>query len=248
MNYHRQKENFQSYQKTKKKTRRKEKKLRKRLLKFLLKLLQHVNALQEKYSIALPAKQQNKLRTIIKIYEQQHGKLYGHTKEIKNRIVSLSKPYIRPIIRGKETKTVEFGAKVNMLQIDGINFIEHLSYDAFNEGTRMQSGIYLQRKLFGKCTHHSADQIYATNANRKYCKQNILHIEQAAALRKTLNIARATILEGSFGNEKCNYNLQKISARNQITETCWIFFGIFTSNAVRIADRIIASKQQTRAA
>src|SRR6266567_1809560 len=76
------------------------------------------------------------------------------------------------IIRGKETKTVEFGAKVNVLQIDGINFIEHLSYDAFNEGTRLQSGIFLQRKLFGKCTHQSADQIYATNANRKYCKQN----------------------------------------------------------------------------
>ena len=261
MNYHRQKENFQSYQKTKKKTRRKEKKLRKKLLKFLLKLLQHLNALQEKYSIALPAKQQNKLRTIIKIYEQQHGKLYGHTKEIKNRIVSLSKPYIRPIVRGKETKTVEFGAKVNMLQINGINFIEHLSYDAFNEGTRMQSGIYLQRKLFGKCTHHSADQIYATNANRKYCKQNniatnfipkgkqkILHIEQAAVLRKKLNIARATILEGSFGNEKNHYLLQKIAARNQTTETCWIFFGIFTSNAVRMADRITAIQQHSRAA
>jgi len=109
-------------------------------------------------------------------------------------------------VRGKETKTVEFGAKVNILQIDEINFIEHLSYDAFNEGTRMQSDIFLQRKLFGKCTHQSADQIYATNANRKYCKQNgiatnfipkgkqkIQHIEQAAVLRKTINIARGTI-------------------------------------------------------
>jgi len=261
MNYYRQKESFQSYQKTKKKTRRTEKRLRKKLLKFLLKLLQHLNALQQKYSIALSHKQQSKQHTIIKIYEQQHNKLYGHAKQIKDRIVSLSKPYIRPIVRGKETKTVEFGAKVNMLQIDGINFIEHLSYDAFNEGTRLQSGIYLQRKLFGKCTHQSADQIYATNANRTYCRENniatnfipkgkqkIRHIEQSAVLRKTLNIARATILEGSFGNEKCHYHLQKIPARNQITETCWIFFGIFTSNAVRIANRIAAGRQTARAA
>jgi len=261
MNYPRQKENFQSYQKTRKKTKRTEKKLRKKLLKFLLKLLQHLDDLQQKHHISLSNKDQSKLRTIIKIYEQQHDKLYGDSTQIKDRIVSLSKPYIRPIVRGKETKPVEFGAKVNMIQVGGINFIEHLSYDAFNEGTRLQSGIYLQRKLFGKCTHQSADQIYATNANRSYCRQNniatnfipkgkqkIQHLEQSAVLRKILNIARATILEGSFGNEKCHYHLQKIPARNQVTETCWIFFGIFTSNAVRMGKRIAACSQTARAA
>lgn len=260
MNYKRQKGFFQLYQKTRKKTRRAEKKLRKKLLKFLLNLIEQLNGLQQK-SPVLGKKQQAKMRCIINVYEQQHSKLYGAVKEIKNRIVSLSKPYIRPIVRGKETKTVEFGAKVNILQVNGINFIEHLSYDAFNEGTRLQSGVHLQRKLFGKCTHQSADQIYATNANRKYCKKNniatnfipkgkqkLQHIEQAAVLRKTLNIARSTILEGSFGNEKNHYHLQKIPARNQTTETCWIFFGIFTSNAVRMADRIEAIQQHTRAA
>ena len=245
---------------TRKKTRRKEKKLRKRLLKFLLKLLEHLQSFEQLH-LYLSNSQQGRLKTIIKIYEQQHGKAFGNIKEIKDRIVSLSKPYIRPIVRGKEIKSVEFGAKVNMLQIDGINFIEHLSYDAFNEGARLQNGIHLQRKLFGKCTHHSADQIYATNDNRKYCKlnnintnfiakgkQKIQHIQQAAILRKTLNIARGTILEGSFGNEKNHYGLQKIPARNEITETCWIFFGIFTSNAVRIANRIQLSQQKARAA
>ncbi len=261
MNYHKQKECFTSYQKTKKKTRRREKKLRKKLLKFLLKLLQHLTELDEKYQLTFSNKQRKRYRAIVRIYEQQHEKLYGNPKEIKDRIVSLSKPYIRPIIRGKETKVVEFGAKVNMLQIDGLNFIEHLSYDAFNEGTRLQSGIHLHRKLFSKCTHISADQIYATNANRRYCKQQgivtnfipkgkqkIHHIEQAAVLRKTLNIARGTILEGSFGNEKNHYSLQKIPARNQITETCWIFFGVITSNIVKMAKRIIAVMQQSRAA
>jgi hypothetical protein len=257
MNYHGQKQNFQSYQKTRKKTRRAEKKLRKKLLKFLLKLTQHLEVLQHK---KLSNKQEAKLKHIKKIYEQQHDKLYGN-KPIKDRIVSLSKPYIRPIIRGKETKTVEFGAKVNVLQVDGINFIEHLSYDAFNEGTRLVRGIHLQRKLFGKCTHQSADQIYATNANRKYCTQNNIannfipkgkqkpqHMEQAAVLRKTLNVARGTILEGSFGNEKNHYLLQKIPARNEDTETCWILFGIFTSNAVKIASRLAIAQQHSRAA
>lgn len=260
MNYRRQKHFFQSYQKTRKKSRRAEKKLRKKLLKFLLSLIDHLGALQQQHQ-TLSGKQQIKMRHIIKVYEQQHGKLYGQIKEIKDRIVSLSKPYIRPIVRGKETKIVEFGAKVNILQVDGINFIEHLSYDAFHEGNRLQDGIHLHRKLFGKCTHQSADQIYATNANRKYCKKNniatnfipkgkqkLQHIEQATALRRTLNIARGTILEGSFGNEKNHYHLQKIPARNEITETCWIFFGIFTSNAVRMSERMEAILPKSRAA
>jgi len=36
-------------------------------------------------------------------------------------------------------KKVEFGAKVNTIQIDGFNFIEHLSFNAFNEGTRLKT-------------------------------------------------------------------------------------------------------------
>jgi hypothetical protein len=54
-------------------------------------------------------------------------------KKVADRIVSLYKPYIRPIVRGKENKSVEFGIKVHMMQVDGINIIEHYSYDAYNE-------------------------------------------------------------------------------------------------------------------
>ena len=49
-----------------------------------------------------------------------------------DRIVSISKPYIRLIVRGKETKRVEFGAKFNSILIDGISFIEKFSFNAFN--------------------------------------------------------------------------------------------------------------------
>jgi transposase, IS5 family len=259
-NYKGHKQLVDGYQKSRKKTRRKEKKLRKRLLKFLGSMIEQQDKLLETdKKIAFSNKQSIKYNTVKTLYSQQFERLYGNAKEVKSRIVSLAKPYIRPIVRGKETKPVEFGAKLNKLQIDGISFIEHLSYEAFNEGTRLYSCIALHRDLFGKCTHHSADAIYATNANRKYCTQNNIatnfipkgkqkpqHVEQAAALRQTLNIARGTILEGSFGTEKQHYNLTKIPARNQASETCWIFFGIMTANAVRIARRIAAP--QARAA
>ena len=34
-------------------------------------------------------------------------------------------------------KSVEFGAKVNNILVDGILFIEMLSFNAFNEGPRL---------------------------------------------------------------------------------------------------------------
>ncbi len=54
-------------------------------------------------------------------------------------------------------KSVEFGAKVNNIQIDDISFIEHLSFKAFNEGIRLKV----------RCL--ATDSIYANNVNRKFC-------------------------------------------------------------------------------
>lgn len=63
---------------------------------------------------------------IKKVHQQQQARFMG--KPVKGVIVSIDKDYIRPIVRGNETKAVEFGAKVNTLQVDGINFIGHLSF------------------------------------------------------------------------------------------------------------------------
>lgn len=251
-NFNKQYNCYLDYQKRRKKPRRLEKKIRKRLLNFLLRLITLYNELVQKHKVEISLTHAAKLQTIIKVYEQQHQHLYGKANEkIKDRIVSLGKPYVRPIVRGKEIKPVEFGAKVNKLQVDGISFIEHLSFDAFNETTRYVSGIQLQRTLFGKCTHHAADAIYATNKNRTYTKaQNIQtnfvpkgkekqqYKTQAEDMRAILNKQRSTILEGSFGNEKNHYLLNKVKARTKHTEICWIFFGMMTANASIIAQRM----------
>ena len=84
-------------------------------------------------------------------------------------IVSLHKPYIPPIVRGKETKPVEFGAKVNKLQVNGISFIGHISFDALQEGNRLQKSIKMHERYFGICHQAGADAIYATNENSKFC-------------------------------------------------------------------------------
>ena len=84
--------------------------------------------------------------------------------------MSIDRHYLRPIIRGKETKSVEFGAKVNNIQIDGISFIEHISFKDFNEGVRLKDCIRLQQQLTRvRVKALVADSIYANNANRKFC-------------------------------------------------------------------------------
>jgi IS5 family transposase len=262
MNYAKIKQLFLNYQRCKKKSKRKEKKLRKQLLKFLYRLLESGIELKRKYAIVLSGREYKQVNTIITLYNQQHTKAYGdNTEPIKNRIVSLWKPYIRPIVRGKEVKPVEFGAKVNKLQVDGISFIQHFSYDAFNESTQLEQTIRQHNSLFNKCTHHSADAIYATNKNRKFCSSNNIvnnfvpkgkqkqhHIEQSGIMRAALNRHRGTVLEGSFGNEKNHYLLRKVDGRNEYTEKCWIFFGMLAANASIISQRIITAALKTRAA
>ena len=180
--------------------------------------------------------------------------------EQQDKIVSISKSYVRPIIRGKEVKKVEFGAKVNMIQVDGINFIEHLSFDAFNEGPWLIESVRYSRTLFGKIIHISADDISANNANRKWCtgQQITTNIKRkgwagkyenhrqiiAAELRKE----RATRMEGSFGTKKQQYSLDKIKARTELNEILWIFFGVHMANAVRITKRLAQEKPSQSAA
>lgn len=179
------------------------------------------------------------------------------------RIVSLHKPYIRPIVRGKENSRTEFGAKVNTWQAGGLNFIEHFSFEAFHEGVRLKEAIAFHRKHFGQLDRLAADAIYATNSNRSYCSEEGISTSfkpkgrrtSDAQLRKEedqqrseLGKARSTELEGSYGNDKNHYGLRKIKARNEHTEITltifhisglktWIFFGMMTANAMQVARR-----------
>lgn len=192
------------------------------------------------------------LRTIKHILQQQYY-LYQHPgSKVKDRIVSLHKPYVRPIKRGKENKPTEFGAKVHMMQVDGLCFIEHLDFNAFNECKRLKISIVKHKIVFEVCHQVSADKIYATNENRRFCTQRGIftnfvskgrlledqpEVKARRRLKDALNQDRATRLEGSFGNHKNHYGLNKVKARNQANEAVWIYFGVFTANAIQVANQ-----------
>ena len=253
--YRKWKRRYQEYSKLKRKTSKRKRALLRALLALLAKISTQLTDLEHlPYPYQLVRKYHQRRQTIEQLLAQQHAKFYDEQKPTQ-RIVSIDKPYIRPIVRGKETKGVEFGAKVHKLQVDGISFIEHLSFDAFHEGNRLPISIIKTQQL----THTrvrllGADGIYATNANRKVVTQAGIgtdfkakgrpgFTQQKKALAKAITKERASRLEGSFGTDKEHFLLKRILARTKRTEILWVFMGIHTSNALKIGRRIAQQKQ-----
>ncbi len=250
------KRRYISYSKMRRKTRSKRKGLDRSLLLLLDKIEGELSKLEKAYKLQMPKKYYQRRATIKKIYEQQH-QIFHTGERPKDRIVSIGKDYLRPIVRGKEIKAVEFGAKVNKYQVDGINFIEHLNFNAFHEGNRFQDTIFkAQRLTRTKTKLAGADAIYATNKNRRFATKYSIrtdfkrkgragkHEKQRKQMAAMITKERATRLEGSFGKEKEHYHLKKIKARTKETEALWIFFGIHTANALEIGRRMAKTLQQ----
>ena len=248
---------YLAYSKLRKRRKSQTRMITRRLLQLLEKLLDQLEQIHSSYRnrLTLSSDYQRRFSVIQTVLEQ--GKNLFAGKKVSNRIVSIDRHYLRPIIRGKETKSVEFGAKVNNIQIDGISFIEHISFKAFNEGVRLKDCIHLQQQLTGvRVKALAADSIYANNANRKFCTK--YHISTSfkrkgraakdeplrKILRSELSRERATRLEGSFGTQKQHYSLARIKARNRKTEVLWIFFGIHTANAVCMIEKVEKKKRK----
>ena len=109
--------------------------------------------------------------TIIKLYEQQKYMWDNRTHRVPDRIVSLSQPFLRPIVRGKSKNPVEFGAKFDVsIDENGCARMEKISFDSYNESTVFQESLERYKKRTGHYPERAlVDQIYRTRANRKFC-------------------------------------------------------------------------------
>jgi len=81
------------------------------------------------------------LLVVSEVYRQQLWLYENNKKSIDYRIVSLNQPHIRPIVRGKAGKAVEFGAKLSASYFDGYVFLDHISWNNFNESTDLKTQI-----------------------------------------------------------------------------------------------------------
>ena len=248
-----------TYRKQRRHSKGQTKKITRRLVDLLGKILREVRKMEREHpeeDKLFTVREKNDLAIITKMYRQQknHFRSGDARESIPDRIVSISKPYVRPIVRGKEAKNVEFGAKSNNILVDGLSFIEKLSFNAFSEGTRLKHCITLHKRLFGVDVKKiGGDTGYAGTENRDHCKANDIQTsftkrgrpsaekKERDFVRAELARVRATTMEGSFGTQKEHYDLKRVKARKKATEILYIFFGIHTANVVNLAGRQLAT-------
>lgn len=176
------------------------------------------------------------------LYQQQWTMHQTKTRRCDDRIVSISQPHVRPIVRGKLNKPVEFGAKLSVsLTNTGLAYIDHLRWDAFHEGKDLESQVEAYRKRQGHYPESVlADPLYGTRSNRKYLKDkdirfagkplgrpkketdaNRAELKQQKAQRREDYRQRIPI-EGKFGQGKHGYRLNYIRTKRADTSLAWI--------------------------
>lgn len=189
----------------------------------------------------LPYDMQRQYWIIQHLYSQQAEMYKKRKNRCDDRIVSISQPHVRPIVRGKASKKTEFGAKISVSMKDGLAFVDHIGWDAFNESTDLKEQVEEYRRRFGYYPEVVlADQLYGSRDNRKFLKGKGIRfggkalgrppkqsLENAEKIRKMkeqrIQDSRERIpIEGKFGQGKNGYRLSYIRAKLQKTSEAWI--------------------------
>jgi len=184
-----------------------------------------------------------------------------------NRIVSISQPYVRPIIRGKQDKAVEFGAKLSVsLSAEGLARVDQLRWNAFHEGGDLIAQVEAFRGRYGVYPEAVlGDPIYGTRANRRYLKGRGIRFagkplgrprkitEENRDELKRLQVQRREEyrqripIEGKIGQGKNGYRLNYIRAKRADTSGAWIN-SIFLVMNLQILLRIFFARWKRGAA
>ena len=211
-------------------------------LRFLRRNLRIIDTLLDSFpTIPLQPKQYKNLLVITTLYQQQKQMYDQKTHSVDDRIVSIHQPHVRPIIRGKSQAKVEFGAKIHVSLIDGISFLDQLSWDAFNEGSQMMQYIENYNKRFGFYPKEVlADKIYCTRSNRVALKEKNIKLiakplGRPPAVPIHLSPGERNPIEGKFGQAKTGYGLNRIRARLIGTSQTWIASIFLVLNLVKLA-------------
>ena len=211
-------------------------------LRYLSRNIGSINKLLDTYNhIPFKPEEYKYFLVINTLYEQQKQMYDSHSHSIEHRIVSIHQPHVRPIVRGKSQAKVEFGAKIHVSLIDGISFLDELSWDAFNEGSHMMDYVEKYRKRFGFYPREVlADQIYCTRINRATLKEKGIKLlakplGRPSAVSIHLSPGERNPIEGKFGQAKTGYGLNRIKARLKETSESWIASIFLVLNLVALA-------------
>jgi len=213
-------------------------------LQYVRRNLKHINGLLDKSEtreIPLARRMLRKYWIIQEIFAQQELMYESKTRRCDDRIVSIHQPQVRPIIRGKANKAVEFGAKIGVSLRDGMASVDRINWDAYHEGEDLIPQVEAYKKRYGYYPETvSGDPSYGTRANRQWLKARGIRFagkplgrppkempENKEALKEAKkqreeDYRQRIPIEGKFGQGKNGYGLDYIRAKTARTSEAWI--------------------------
>lgn len=233
---------FLNVSKAKKKTSKKIRAAIRKQLNYIARDIRYIDGFINAGKV-LNDKQSEEYKVILQLYNQQKYMFDNRKHSVENRIVSISQPHVRPIVRGKTKAPTEFGAKVEISVVNGYVRMEKLSWDAYNEceslipiieSYKQRNGYYPQRVL--------VDKIYRNRQNINYCKEKGISITGPALGRpkkdkvkeekkqEYIDICERNEVEGKFGTGKIKYGLARIYESLKETAQCTINMAFFVMN------------------
>ncbi len=195
--------------------------------------------------------------TVIGELVRQRRELYTHkSHSIEGRIVSISKPDVRPIARGKARGMYEFGAKLSVSLVNGMAEVPRLSWEAYNESQDLKGQIETYRQRYGRYPEVvCADRIYRTRENLRYCQEYGIRLsgpklgrpfkesqKNRALLWERRRIEREDertriAVEGKFGEGKRRYTLDRIGTKLRVTSESVIHLVFLVMNLIMLYRR-----------
>lgn len=230
----------------KKRTAKKIRKSIKQQLQYIRRDRAYINAFLEN-GVELTPKQAARLKVIDEVCKQQLYMYENKVHSVPDRIVSISQPYIRPIVRGKAAAPVEFGAKLDLsIDENGFARLERVSFDAYNESDVLIGAIERYKERTGHYPERAlADKIYRNRDNLAYCRLHGIRLsgpslgrprKNVAADKKTEYVDNADRIEveRTFSLAKRCYGLGIIKTKLDSTTRSSIALSILTMNVARL--------------
>ena len=253
---------YLTFQKTKRKTKTFIRKKRKKMIQYVNRNIKQLDILLAEARTYMTEQSStlkqwsydrivNHLNVAKTILEQQVHMATTKGRKVANRIVSFHWPEIRPMLRGKEGKRVEFGPKAHVALVDGYALLDHAQFDSFHEGIRLEESLNKHIDRFDTLpTIVLADQLYANRNNRTLLKEKgISHSfkyvgrppnETMAEYRKRKTQFKKrqgerNHIEATFGHLKNRFNLNRLTWTVPNGATMQIQLGLIAANLNRAA-------------
>jgi hypothetical protein len=194
----------------------------------------------------LPPQLYKKLMVINEMYRQQKEMFDNKEHRCDGRIVSISQPHVRPVVRGKEHEPTEFGSKVAIGLVGGYAFITDISWENVAEASLLPQAVEQYKETFGVYPKTViGDRVYPNRSNRDWCKERSIRLSGPALGRKNDDIKREearqqhkdgcerNAVEGMFGVTKRKFNLGNIMPKLPDTSKTAVAIGFFVANMER---------------